>query len=58
MAFIRLSDFSDSIDAVIFNGLFEKSKGLLIKDTIIALQGKITERNGEKSIAIDNFKKI
>lgn len=58
MAFARLSDFSDSIDAVIFNGLFEKSKDLLIKDTIIALQGKITERNGEKSIAIDNFKKI
>lgn len=58
MAFIRISDFSDSIDAVIFNGLFEKNKELLIPDTIIALKGKVTERNGERSIAIENFKKI
>jgi len=58
MAFIRLSDFSDSIDAVVFSGLFEKNKELLIPDTIIALNGKVTERNGERSITIENFKKI
>ncbi len=58
MAFIKLSDFSGSIEAVVFSKLFETNKDLLIKDTIIALQGKITERNGEKSLSIDNFKKI
>jgi DNA polymerase-3 subunit alpha len=58
MAFIRISDFSDSIEAVVFSGLFEKNKDILVPDTIIALQGKVTERNGEKSIMIENFKRI
>jgi DNA polymerase-3 subunit alpha len=58
MAFIKISDYTGSVDAVIFNKLFETNKDILIKDTIIALTGKVTERNGEKSIMIDNFKKI
>ncbi len=58
MAFIKISDYTGSIDAVVFSKLFEANKDILIKDTIIALQGKITERNGEKSIMIDTFKKI
>lgn len=58
MAFISISDFSGSIEAVVFPKLFDEMKDLLIADTIIALKGKVTERNGEKSIAIDSFKKI
>jgi len=58
MAFIRLSDFSDSIEAVVFNTLFMKSKDILLPDTIIALNGKVTERNGERSLTIDNLKRI
>jgi DNA polymerase-3 subunit alpha len=58
MAFIKVSDFSSTIDGVVFSKLFESTKDILIKDTIIALQGKITERNGEKSIMIESFKKI
>jgi len=58
MAFIRLSDFSDSIEAVIFSELYEKNKDILLPDTIIALSGKVTERNGEKSLMIEKFKKI
>jgi len=58
MAFIKISDYTGSIDAVVFSKLFEINKDILNKDTIIALQGKITERNGEKSIMIENFKKI
>jgi DNA polymerase-3 subunit alpha len=58
MAFIKLSDFTGSIDAVVFSKIFEANKDILLVDTIIALQGKVTERNGEKSIAIDTLKKI
>lgn len=58
MAFIKISDNTGTIDAVIFSKLFETNKDILVKDTIIALTGKVTERNGEKSIMIDNFKKI
>jgi DNA polymerase-3 subunit alpha len=58
MAFIRISDFSDSIEAVVFNGLFMKNKDILLADSIIALNGKLSVRNGEKSITIENFKRI
>lgn len=58
MAFIKISDFTGTIDAVVFNKLFESSKEILVNDTIIALSGKVTERNGERSIAIENLKKI
>lgn len=58
MAFIKLSDFTGTIDAVVFNRLFETMKDILVVDTIIALKGRVTERNGEKSLMIESFKKI
>jgi DNA polymerase-3 subunit alpha len=58
MAFIKLSDFSGAIEAVVFSKLFDTTKDLLVKDTIIALKGKVTERNGEKSLMIESFKQI
>lgn len=58
MAFIKLSDFSGTIDAVVFSKLFETTKDILLSDTIIALRGKVTERNGEKSLMIESLKKI
>jgi DNA polymerase-3 subunit alpha len=57
MAFIKLSDFSGTIEAVVFSKLFEATKDILLKDTIIALRGKVTERNGERSLMIESFKK-
>jgi DNA polymerase-3 subunit alpha len=58
MAFIKISDYTGTIDAVVFSKIFEANKDILVKDVIIALQGKVTERNGEKSIMIDTLKKI
>jgi DNA polymerase-3 subunit alpha len=57
MAFLKVSDHTGSIDAVVFSKLFEANKEMLEKDTIIAYQGKITERNGEKSIMIEGLKR-
>lgn len=58
MAFVKLTDLTGSIDAVVFSKLFETVKDILVIDNIIALQGKVTERNGEKSIMIESLKKI
>lgn len=58
MAFIKITDLTGSIDAVVFSKLFETTKDLLVIDNIIALQGKVTERNGEKSLMIESLKKI
>jgi DNA polymerase III subunit alpha len=58
MAFLKLSDYTGTIDAVAFSKLYEANKDIFINDAIIALQGKVTERNGEKSIMIESIKKI
>jgi DNA polymerase-3 subunit alpha len=58
MAFLRLSDFTGTIDAVAFNRVYEANRDIFVVDNVIALKGKVTERNGEKSIAIDTVKKI
>ncbi len=58
MAFIKISDYSDSIDAVIFSKLYETNKKFLVKDNIIAIQGKVNIRNGEKNIIIESLKQI
>ncbi|MCC6323816.1 DNA polymerase III subunit alpha [Candidatus Nomurabacteria bacterium] len=58
MAFIKISDFTGTIEAVVFSKLFETQKELLVPDTIIAISGKVTLRNGEKSLVIENLKRI
>jgi len=58
MAFIKLSDYTGTIEAVVFPKTYEAHRETLINDNIIACQAKVTERNGEKSIAIENLKRI
>ena len=58
MAFLKLSDYSGGIEAVVFSKLFETCKEILINDNIIALKGKVSVRNGEKSLMIESLKKI
>ncbi|MFA7315773.1 MAG: DNA polymerase III subunit alpha [Candidatus Paceibacterota bacterium] len=58
MAFLKLSDHTGSIEAVLFSKLFETTKDIVEADKIIALTAKVTERNGERSIVIENLKQI
>lgn len=58
MAFLKLSDYTGTIEAVVFSKLFEKVKDDLIKDTILACNAKVSSRNGDKSLQIENLKRI
>jgi DNA polymerase-3 subunit alpha len=58
MAFIKISDFTDSIEAVIFPSVFQKSIDLFVPEKCIAFSGKVSNRNGEKSIIIEAVKEI
>ncbi|MEY2671655.1 MAG: hypothetical protein RL687_72, partial [Candidatus Parcubacteria bacterium] len=58
MAFIALSDYTGTIEAVVFPKLFEGTKDILIENNIIAINAKVSERNGEKSLVIEKMKKI
>jgi len=58
MAFLKISDLVGSIEAVVFPNLYRDKKALFIEESCIAFKGKVTLRNGEKSIAIEDAKAV
>ncbi|MFA5778222.1 MAG: DNA polymerase III subunit alpha [Candidatus Paceibacterota bacterium] len=58
MAFLKIADLTDSIEAVAFPSLFKESIDILVPEKCIALSGKVSNRNGEKSIIIEAVKEI
>ena len=58
MAFLKIADLSDSIEAVAFPRLFISSVDILLPQKCVALSGKVSLRNGEKSIIIEGVKEI
>ncbi len=58
MAFIKLSDFSDRIEAVVFPRTYNDHRELLTVGTCIAVRGRVSMRNGELSIVVEGVKRI
>lgn len=58
MAFITIEDFTGNIEAVIFPKLYQTSIDLINPEKCVAISGKVTVRNGEKSIMIEAIKEI
>lgn len=58
MAFIKVADFSGSIEAVVFPKTFKDLAEVVVQDKTVAFEGKVTVRNGEKSIVIEKLKEI
>jgi DNA polymerase III subunit alpha len=58
MAFLKIADYTDSIEVVVFPKSYTLHQELLVPDKIIALTGKITVRNDEKSIVLENVKEV
>ena len=58
MAFLKISDLTDSIEAVVFPSIFKEAMDVLVPEKCIALSGKVSLRNGEKSIIIEAVKEV
>ncbi len=58
MAFLKISDLTDSIEAVAFPSIFKESIDILVPEKCIAFSGKVSNRNGEKSIIIEAVKEV
>jgi len=56
MAFIKLSDQSGSIEAVVFPKNYTEHRDILKPETCIALKGRLSNRNGELSIVAEQMK--
>ena len=58
MAFLKIADLTDSIEAVCFPSIFKANIDILVAEKCIALSGKVSLRNGEKSIIIEAVKEV
>ncbi len=58
MAFLKIADLTDSIEAVVFPSIFKDHIETLVAEKCIAISGKISIKNGEKSIIIEAVKEI
>ncbi len=58
MAFLKISDLSDSIEVVVFPNLLKENEKLILSGNCIMLKGKISERNGEDSFVAEKAKAL
>lgn len=56
MAFVRVADFTGSIEAVVFPKTLAALPKELTSDMVIALKGNTSDRNGERSIVTEGIK--
>jgi len=58
MAFVKVSDHSAVMETVIFPDLYKESRKFLVSGNLVVIRGKISLRNGEKSIIVDKLKEL
>ncbi len=56
MAFLKLADYEDSIEAVVFPETYANYRELLAANNCVAFKGKVNIRNGERSFLVDKVK--
>lgn len=58
MAFLKLKDYTDTIEVVAFPNFYGKHKTIIQPDVCIVLEGTLSLRNGEVSILIEKAKQL
>jgi DNA polymerase-3 subunit alpha len=58
MAFVKLTDYDGTIEAAVFPRIFAEYKAILKPETVIALKGRLSSRNGELSLVADKLKAL
>jgi DNA polymerase-3 subunit alpha len=58
MSFMKLRDFSGAVECVVFPEARKTYDELVKADRVVAVKGKISLRNGERSIIVDKMKRL
>lgn len=58
MAFVRIADFSGTIECVIFPKVYTTYKEHLVADKCIALKGRLNDRNQQISLLVEKVKTL
>lgn len=56
MAFVRLADFTDTIETVCFADIFAKHQAVIMPDNCVAIKGRVSYRAGEPSVIIEGIR--
>ncbi len=56
MAFVKVADFTGELETVVFPKILVEFRSAFVPDKCLALKGKISERNGTKSLIVDKVK--
>jgi DNA polymerase III subunit alpha len=58
MLFLRIADFSDTLEVVVFPRVFKEYASVFAIDAGIAIKGKISSRNGTKSVICEGARPL
>ncbi len=58
MLFIKVADYTGSIEAVIFPKLFKEHEAIFTPDNCVAIKGRLSMRNGTPSIVTEKIKAL
>lgn len=58
MALVRLRDYHGAIEVALFPETYKRFKSRVIMDTPLVVRGKVSTRNGEKTIVVDEIKPL
>jgi DNA polymerase-3 subunit alpha len=58
MSFVTLRDFSGTVECVVFPEARKTYDELVRADRVVAVKGKVSLRNGERSVIIDKLKRL
>lgn len=58
MVFMKLSDFSGTIEVAVFPRVLSEYKQFVLQDACIAIKGKVSKRKGETSFIADKIKAL
>ncbi len=58
MYFIKIGDYTGTLEGVIFPKLAEEHKAIIAPDMCVALKGKLSMRNGTLNLVVEKMKAI
>ncbi|MDD5318615.1 MAG: DNA polymerase III subunit alpha [Candidatus Pacebacteria bacterium] len=56
MMFLKISDFTGTMEVVVFPRTYAEFRNAFVTEKCVALKAKVSERNGEKSLAVESVK--
>jgi DNA polymerase-3 subunit alpha len=58
MALLKISDYTGSLEVAVFPESYKKYKALCVPDITLLVKGKVSSRNGEKTMMVDELTKL